>query len=204
MRIEVVLFDADGVIQKRPRGWRDALGERLGFGGDPSDFLAGAFRAEDTALEGKADFTQALSHHLAQWNCRATLEEALQVWTMLEVDSEITDAIRHLRQHGVSCHLASNQEPYKARYMSEVLGYNHLFEREFYSCDLGAMKPNEAYFRAIVNALKCPPERILFIDDRQRNVDSARQVGLYASPYDLASGRGELDRILDAHGLSFA
>ncbi len=39
-RIEAVLFDADGVMQRRPRGWKDALGERLGFRGEPDVTLA--------------------------------------------------------------------------------------------------------------------------------------------------------------------
>lgn len=204
MRIEAILFDADGVIQRRPQGWRDTLGERLGFSGEAGDFLASAFRAEDPALEGQTDFVSTLSNLLSQWNCRATLDEALRMWTMLEVDSEIADTIWRLRQHGVSCHLASNQEPYKARYMSEVLGYSHLFEQEFYSCQLGVKQPKGAYFRAIVNALELPPNRILFIDDRPRNVDSAREVGLHASTYHLETGRDGLNQILEAYGLPCA
>lgn len=204
MRIEAVLFDADGVIQKRPHGWRDALGERLGFSGEDGEFLAGAFRAEEPALEGRADFNRALSALLSRWNCRATLDEALRVWTMLDVDSKITDAIRRLRQRGVSCHLASNQEPYKAHYMSEVLGYRHLFEQEFYSCHLGVKKPKQAYFRAIVNALGVPPNRMLFIDDRPHNVDAAREVGLHGSTYHIEAGIDGLNRILEAYELPFA
>ncbi len=201
MTIAAVLFDADGVIQQRPQGWREGLGEHLGFSGDPVDFLADVYDAETPILDGRADFTERLSHLLSQWNCRATLEEALHVWTMLDVDSKITETIRALRRNGTDCHLASNQESYKARYMSEVLGYRDLFDKEFYSCHIGIKKPDGRYFRAILGDLELPPNQILFIDDRQANVDSAREQGLHAATFHLATGWDELHRLLSAHGL---
>ncbi|ETX04409.1 MAG: hypothetical protein ETSY2_28985 [Candidatus Entotheonella gemina] len=201
MPIKAILFDADGVIQQRPEGWKDALGERLGFRGNPSDFLAEVYDAETPILDGQTDFTEVLSNLLSRWNCRATLAEALDVWTMLDVASEITEMVRALKQSGVACHLASNQEPYKARYMSEVLGYRHLFDKEFYSCHIGLKKPDSGYFRAILSNLTLPPNQILFIDDRQANVVSARGVGLHADTFQLETGRVELLQILRAHGL---
>lgn len=201
MRIEAVLFDADGVIQRRPRGWKDALGEQLGFSGDPGDFLAEVFAAETPALEGRFDFPAALSNLLSRWNCRATLDEALHTWTMIEVASEITDTIRALRQSGVACHLASNQERHKARYMSEVLGYCDLFDNEFYSCRIGLMKPDNAYFHAILNDIDCRPNQVLFVDDLQVNVDSARVVGLHADTFSLETEREGLQQLLGEYGL---
>ena len=190
MRIQAVLFDADGVMQKRPRGWRDALGERLGFRGDPGAFLADVFDAETPALTGQSDFPQALSNLLARWHCRATLDEVLHTWTMIEVDSESMETIRALRRCGVRCHLASNQERYKARYMSDVLGYGRLFDTEFYSCHMGLKKPSGAYFRAIVSAIALPPNQLLFVDDLSVNVDAAREVGLHAVTFHLETGAG--------------
>ncbi len=204
MRIEAVLFDADGVMQRRPQGWRDTLGELLGFGGNPSDFLADIFAIEVPALEGRSDFPEALLHVLSRWNCRATLSDALHVWTMIEVDPEITDTIRALRRQGLGCHLATNQERYKAHYMSAALGYCELFDQEFYSCRLGRRKPDGAYFRAILHDIELLPHQVLFVDDLQVNVDSARQVGLHAATFSLATGRDGLHRILREYGLHVA
>ncbi|MGQ4806875.1 hypothetical protein NKDENANG_00212 [Candidatus Entotheonellaceae bacterium PAL068K] len=96
---------------------------------------------------------------------------------MIKVDSEITDTIRTLRRSDVGCHLATDQERHKARCMSEVLGYSNLFDKEFYSCHIGLMKPDDAYFRTILNNIKLPPNQVLFVDDLQVNVDSAREGG---------------------------
>ena len=46
MHIEAVLFDADGVIQKRPSAWKGRLGQVLGFSGDPNDFSGNQILAE--------------------------------------------------------------------------------------------------------------------------------------------------------------
>jgi putative hydrolase of the HAD superfamily len=204
MRIQAVLFDADGVIQRRPRGWRDALGERLGFRGNPGAFLADVFDAETPALTGQSDFPQALSNLLARWHCRTTLDEALHTWTMIEADPEITETIRALRRRGVRCYLASNQERYKARYMSKVLGYRRLFDTEFYSCHMGLKKPSGAYFRAVVSAIALPPNQLLFVDDLSVNVEAAREVGLHAVTFPRETGREGLNRILGEYGLLFA
>jgi HAD superfamily hydrolase (TIGR01509 family) len=200
MPIEAILFDADGVLQERPEGWRDALSERLGFRGDAEVFLADVYDVETPILDGQSDFVALFSSLLSRWNCSVTLEEALRIWTMLHVEADIIETVRALKRHGVACHLASNQERYKARYMSEVLGYGELFEREYYSCHLGVKKPDQRYFRAILSDLALPPDRVLFIDDRQANVDSARHVGLHAFTFHLTAGKDDLHRQLAAHG----
>ena len=204
MHIEAVLFDADGVIQRPPERRRIKLEEVLGSTRNLDEFLADIFAAELTALEGQSNFTEALSNVLSQWKCQGNLGDALDAWTMIEVDSQIADTVRTLRRVGVTCYLATNQEPYRARYMSETLGYSDLFDREFYSCRMGVAKPAGAYFRAILGAIGVPPSRVLFLDDHQVNVDSACEVGLHAAAFTLEAGSGALYRILGEFGIHVA
>ena len=204
MRIEAVLFDADGVIQKRPSGWRSRLGGVLGFTGDPDAFLADVFAAERPALEGRCDFTEALSEVLFRWKCRGSLADALDAWTMIEVDAEVADTVRTLRRNGVACHLATNQESHKARYMSGALGYGELFDSEFYSCRMGVMKPAVAYFRAVLKRIELRPSNVLLLDDLEANVASAREAGLHAAEFTLEAGASALHRILEEFGIHSA
>jgi putative hydrolase of the HAD superfamily len=197
MQVQAVLFDADGVIQRRPPAWKSTLGKVLGFNGDPSDFMKEVYTAEIPALEGRTDSAEALSKILFRWNCQASVDDALREWTNLEVDPAIAATIRGLRLSGVECHLATNQEHLRARHMSEVLGYGELFDREFYSCRLGVMKPNGAYFSAMLREIRIPAAHVLFLDDHQVNVDSARESGLQATMFHLESGPDRLHQILD-------
>jgi HAD superfamily hydrolase (TIGR01509 family) len=43
---------------------------------------------------------------------------------------------------------------------------------------LGARKPDPEFFRRLCDAVVAPPERMLFVDDREINVAAARSVGM--------------------------
>jgi putative hydrolase of the HAD superfamily len=202
MTIEAILFDADGVVQRQAVEWRDALGKVLGSTDSQLDgFLSDVFAAERPALTGKCEFKEALSEVFARWRCHGSLEDALGVWTMIDVQLEVVEAIRWLRQTGVSCYLATNQQSYRARHMSEALGYCSLFDREFYSCAMGLAKPDPDFFRAILKEIQLPPGGVLFLDDHEINVYSARQVGLHASLYSSQSGSDSLHDTLREFGI---
>jgi putative hydrolase of the HAD superfamily len=201
--IAAILFDADGVLQRQAVDWRDALGKVLGWTDSPlDDFLADIFAAERPALTGHLEFAAALSEVLARWRCHGSLDDALRVWTMIQVETKIVEVVQRLRQSGVSCYLASNQQSHRSRHMSEVLGYGRLFDREFYSCAMGLAKPDPDYFRAILHEIRLPPSRVLFLDDHASNVNAARQVGLHASLFSLDLGSGALHITLREFGIS--
>ena len=116
----------------------------------------------------------------------------------------ILEMIAMLRASGHRCYLASNQEPYRARYMSETLLYKAAFDGEFYSCTVGHAKPAPSYFRAILDALALRAEDTLFIDELSTNVEAARGVGLRASVFAPAPDQrwhDHLRRVLANHGL---
>jgi putative hydrolase of the HAD superfamily len=202
--IQAVAFDADGVIQSPLAGRRSSFREVLGPNGNLDEFLADIFEAEVPALEGRSNFKEALSGILSRWQCHGTLSDVLDAWTMIEVNAQVAATVRALRRAGISCYLATNQESNKAYHMSEVLGYRHLFDKEFYSCRIGAMKPDVAYFRGIMKEINIPPSHVLFLDDNQTNVESARQVGLHAAKFTLEAELDALHRILADFGIHFS
>ena len=181
MPIQAILFDADGVVQRQRAEFRSILSDVLGFPQDDFDvFLRDIFKAEHPALTGQRDFVEDLADVLLKWNCRGTIQDALRAWEQIHVHDDIINMIHTLRASGTYCGLATNQQPYRARYMSETLGYREVFDRQFYSCELGYMKPDTRYFQAILEEIAIPPGDVLFIDDHEPNVMAARQVGLNA------------------------
>jgi putative hydrolase of the HAD superfamily len=201
MTIVAVLFDADGVIQRpsarRHDAWRELLGPRK----DVDDFLRAVFDAERPALEGRSNFVDAVAGILVDKGAIGSVDECLAAWTMIEADPAVAAIVRGLRQSGIECHLATNQEWHKAQFMSEELGYAELFDREFYSWRMGVMKPSIAYFREILRELGVPGESLLFVDDQPANLDSARQAGLHATEFRLDAGPREFVRALGAFGI---
>lgn len=59
-------------------------------------------------------------------------------------------------------------------------GLREYFQVAFSSCYLGLRKPDRAMYRRALDILGRPPERVLFIDDRQQNVDGAMTTGMKA------------------------
>jgi len=55
-----------------------------------------------------------------------------------------------------------------------------LFDHTFLSHQMGLVKPDCETYLHVIEVLGCAPERILFLDDNQPNVDAARSCGLDA------------------------
>jgi HAD superfamily hydrolase (TIGR01509 family) len=120
---------------------------------------------------------------------------------MIRVNTEVLQVVQDLRRTGVKCYLATNQQSYRARYMSEVLGYADRFDGAFYSCQLRLIKPDVEYFRAVLSEIGLPPDRVLFLDDHQANVDAAQSAGLHAAVFTAEGGSNALHRTLQEFGV---
>lgn len=201
MRLDAVLFDADGVIQLAPASLHLRLSAAMGRPEHEGELcLAEIFAVEEPALTGLATFEDGLAALLEKSLAPCGADTIIDHWCSIDPDPAILSQIAALRARGVFCGLASNQERNRARRMSQILGYATLFDREFYSCDLGHAKPSARYFETVVRMSGLQPARTLFVDDRPGNVEAARACGLHAEVFDLRdSGPNGLARLLDAY-----
>ena len=205
MKVEAVLFDADGVLQHQNSTLHSLLTDVLSL--PPEEVEARyleVWEAESPILTGQGNFAETMSELLVRWGRPGHADTFVQASKDIRTDEAIVNIVRRLRRDEIVCCLASNQMRYRARYMSESLGYSRLFDREFYSCDIGHKKPDAAYFLAILSALGLPPGRVLFIDDNEANVAAALDLGMNAAVFQPASGvePGSLMRsILSRHCL---
>ena len=160
------------------------------------------FKAETPCLRGEADLAVTVAEVLKKWDSPFSVEQAIETHTkIVAVNHESLDVVHAVRRSGVGAYLTTNQHEYRAQYMSEVFGYADVFDGEFYSCRLGSMKPDTGYFYSILESLPIPPERLLFIDDRERNVAAARSVGIHGAEYEIGEGVEALRNILKEYGL---
>ena len=203
--IEAVLFDADGVFQRPSFWWRRAFGRLLRTpDAERIDAFARDFdAAERSALCVSAGFEDVLAIVLERWNCPDRLDEALRILTTIEIYDDILDTAQWVRRSGLPCHLATNQQAHRARHMTEVMAYRELFDREFYSCFLGAAKPEIKFFATVLRELDLPGLSVLFLDDREENVAAARAAGLRAEVFDGSHGAGALRAVLSGFGVKF-
>ena len=67
------------------------------------------------------------------------------------------------------------------------------FDHRYFSCRLGAAKPDPQAFRLVLRDLGAQPDEVLFIDDRPENTCTARDLGIHAITFTSATA---LDREL--------
>ncbi len=87
--------------------------------------------------------------------------------------------LERLRASGVPMHVVSNYTPWYAM-IEERLGLSKWMPWSFVSCDVGARKPEAAYYAAVLERLSVAAARCVFVDDREANCDGARAAGMHA------------------------
>ena len=201
--IRHVLFDADGVLQDVPGGWEAStepyLGERT------TEFLRRVWDDELATLAGQADLLPLLAAALADFGVTASLEEVHRaIWLRIEPVEETITLVSALRRNGYGVHLGTNQDRHRAAHMRDVLGYDALFNVSCYSWELGARKPDLAFFAEAARKIGATPTAILFIDDSARNIEAARDAGLAAEQWTLADGHDTLIGLLAKNGVALS
>lgn len=196
--ISTVLFDADGVMQRTAPGWQDELITMIGARDDVDgqEFAKDVQRAEAPTMDGRTDITDALVTVLRRYSVSLRVDDILALWTRITADPSMLVAVQDLRRAGLRCCLATNQQLQRAAWMKANLGYDEVFDEQFYSCDLGLAKPDPAFFTTILDRLGVAPEAVLFIDDTAVNVEAARELGLSAHLFRRWGGREVLAEIL--------
>mgnify|MGYP000889152839 FL=1 len=177
--LKAVLWDADGVLQQVPGGWRPLLNDLIGP--ERTDaFLTSLWPTAMEAMRGRGDILVALDELFERQGLLDVAPRIREVWGTFDRFDDTRDLVAEVRRTGIGCHLATNQDPLRASYMRERLGYGDLMDRSFYSCDVGAAKPDPEFFERVLEALALPADEVAFVDDHADNVATARAVGLQA------------------------
>jgi len=80
------------------------------------------------------------------------------------------------------------------------LGMADLFDTVVCSAVVGMAKPDHKVYRLAAKRLELKPEQCLFVDDAERNVDAAREVGMVAVHHRIYKG-DDLAKQLAEHGV---
>lgn len=141
-------------------------------------------------VTGKKDLKQSILNNKELWRWSGSPEELLAYWFKTEDVRNVAllELVRRLRAKGISCHLATDQEKYRGKYMQDVM-FKGLFDGYFISADLGVTKTNPKFFEMIVEQLQQEypallPQDITFFDDSQSKVDTACSVGIKGQLYE--------------------
>jgi HAD superfamily hydrolase (TIGR01509 family) len=198
VELDWVLFDADGVIQGARPGRTEELAT---WGGSRAEEFLLAIAAADVACLTGKDFGAAMREVLRQFDISVPLEDVLDRQFWIEVRQPMLDAVRAVRDLGLRCGLATNQQNLRGGYMRSSLGFETIFDEQFYSFELGFAKPEAGYFQTIMDRIGVAPDRVLFIDDLEDNVGGACQIGIHGELFPANGDVAMLTTILARYGV---
>src|SRR5271168_4951236 len=93
---------------------------------------------------------------------------------------EMVRWLRSLRRGGIKAGLLSNIHPAMIAYLRENFEWLELFDFKTFSAEVRLIKPEPAIYEHTLRGLAVAPDETLFVDDRDVNVEAARELGIHA------------------------
>lgn len=181
---KIILFDADGVLTVPEEVFSVVYSRSHGLSLEPFKQF---FKTEwADFVTGKRDLKKHIQDNPDFWQWPGTPDELLRYWFKSEDirNNEMIDLVKQIRQSGTRCYLATEQEHYRGKYIQNVM-FKDLFDGYFITANIGVKKSDPTFFEKIIEQIQKPnviikPSDIIFFDDSQSKVDSARKAGIDA------------------------
>lgn len=186
--IRNIIFDFGGVIVTLDHPQAVARFKALGLA-DAEQRLdpytqGGIFGDLEVGRISAAQFQQELSRIVGR---EISYEECREAWLAYHCDlpRRNLDLLRQLRHEGYRLILLSNTNPFMMSWAesTEFDGQGNplssYFDAAYKSYQVKLMKPDERFFRHVIDTEQIKPEETLFVDDGPRNVAAASQLGIH-------------------------
>lgn len=122
-----------------------------------------------------ADFFAQLQDYL---KLNFSFQELKAAWNAC-VETEIPGVEELLENLNVPAFVLSNTNPSHSQFYLQKKLFRH-FQKSYLSHDLGHRKPEPQIYQKVLQELKLEANSVLFIDDAEDNIASARNLGLHA------------------------
>jgi len=199
MAIRGLIFDFGGVITNMR--WDVAQGLEEKHGLEKNVLLKTLYDADDwRAVEigqGDIEAWRESAHQRLETAAGKKLpylhEEWRNSWGLIEENIAIIKALRP--PYRIS--ILSNADHTLEERIEHTLKLRHLFDDIISSAVVGLAKPDERIYRLAAERLSLPVEECVFIDDAERNVRAAREVGMKAIHFRVHQGDVLADQLAE-------
>ncbi|HLB56392.1 MAG TPA: HAD family phosphatase [Coxiellaceae bacterium] len=182
-----IIFDLGGVIERiNPKQVAQEF-RALGMS-DPSQFFS-LYGQSDICSDfetGKIQESQFVDHLKTVCSPGISSETVIQAWctNLCGVPAETITVLKTLRENGFRLFVLSNTNPIHAREIEtrfnkvHDINFHSMFEKVYYSFEVGLRKPDDAIYQHVLNDAKLNPELCVYIDDLEVNLKSPERLGL--------------------------
>lgn len=197
--IRVVLFDLGNVLVDL--GDVSEMHAMLNTQGEEAEvwlkwLKSPAVAAFDSGKVSFDHFAEALLKEVGSDTDKETFKVAFKAWPRGLFDGALSlvDSVKPEYHRAI---LSNTNAAHWPRLMEEM-GLSGKFHSYYASHLVGATKPDKAIYQHVLEQLQVPPEEILFIDDNQVNIDTARNMGMQAY---RVKGVKEARSVLNKYGV---
>lgn len=187
MQPEAIMFDLGGVLVDLDYSLPAKHFEKMGVPGISDIFFSGAFHDLLRQYE-RGEISTA--HFFAGIKKRTGLDlpevEMTHAWNSIILDfpEHRIELLRELRKKYRLLLFSNINELHLAAFRALIekkfpgLNFEALFEKTYYSNEIGLRKPEPEAFSYILKQHKLKPQSVLFVDDVATHVDAAKKLGI--------------------------
>ena len=178
---DTVIFDLGNVLVMYD--WKNCL-QKFGYAPDVYEavakavFLSPTWQEGDRGTYGKEDWCDAFVKNAPKYE-----KEIREVYRHLGetiLSTDYTDAlIRYFKEKGYALYYLSNYSEEVFEQSKDTLKFLNEFDGGVFSWQAKQMKPDPSIYQTLLRKYKLAPERSLFFDDLQANVDAACREGIH-------------------------
>lgn len=198
-----ILFDIDGVLIRYEKYYSLVL-EEMGYK-DAPHYLDLYFQNDHLCTTGHLNPLEEIQQYLDALGWEKSAKEFFDEQFLYEekyLDINLMREIENIRKEGTKCYLATDQNSYRKGYLLNALGFSKAFDGWYISSDIGYRKINREYWDFVINSLKLlhynlQEKEILFIDDRNANINMAKEFGIACFHIDSEKAVQKLFSILE-------
>lgn len=182
--IKAVLFDYGGVLSSGGTNFRAAAAEILGI--KPEEV-----RTDHVGMklwDGEVDAEEFFRLLSQQHGKTITAENFLAASRITDRNERVYELAASLRKHGIKTGILSNMYKSSADILRQSGHYDD-FDPIILSYEAAMSKPNPVFYQHAIDQLGVKADEVLFIDDQERFLPPARQLGMHTIQ---ASSEGQI------------
>jgi putative hydrolase of the HAD superfamily len=199
-QIGAVVLDYGEVLCSRPSP--DALAGMAGmFGIDAEKFLT-IYRSSRNPYD-RGDLTaDAYWAELAR-GAGVTIDSQdierlrrLDVHMWSNINQEMTEWLARIHSGGFRTAILSNMQTDMAAHARRKFDWLRYIDHQVFSCEVRSIKPDPAIYQHALAQLDAPQTEVLFVDDREENIQAARALGICGIHFEsVAKFRKDLEEL---------